>query len=115
MYYRRGQGTAEHIEVLISKTFPSGAKLTKVKVLGRIAYVRENAWLTDLGTTGQVLELCVPNAPDEVWSDIEKVVHLEDDLRRYVYTPSYFARLSGRPSDFTPEWAEAALKEGRQE
>lgn len=98
------------IEVLASKVFPSGAQLTKVKVAGVVAYIRENAESISNQTgdlqiarnveTGsmsvQFLELC---APSYLWIKIASVIALEDQVKREV-----------RQNDaFTVEWAEGEL------
>lgn len=77
------------LEVLAHKIFPSGAQLTKVKVDGVIAYVREN-----VEDGGQVLEL---SAPDQDWMKVAAIVAVEDHLKRKIQNV-----------DFTA-WAEAEL------
>lgn len=77
------------LEVLAHKIFPSGAQLTKVKVDGVIAYVREN-----VGEGLQVLEL---SAPDSSWAKVAAIVAVEDHLKRQI-----------RNVDFAA-WAEAEL------
>ena len=77
------------LEVLAHKIFPSGAQLTKVKVDGVIAYVREN-----VGDGAQVLELSAPAAS---WAKVASIVAVEDHLKRKI-----------QDVDFTV-WAEAEL------
>jgi hypothetical protein len=66
----------EPLAVLAHKVFPSGAQLTKIKVAGQVAYVREN-----VGEGGQVLEL---SAPAESWAIVAAVVAVEDHLKRQI-------------------------------
>lgn len=79
------------LEVLANKIFPSGAQLTKVKVDGIIAYVRENV---GEGANIQVLEL---SAPDEAWAKVAAIVAVEDHLKRQIRNVEFGA------------WAEAEL------
>lgn len=87
------------LEVLAHKIFPSGAQLTKVKVDGIVAYIRENSeMVTDgessIGFPRQFLEL---SAPDSSWAKVAAIVAVEDHLKRQI-----------RNVDFTA-WAEAEL------
>ncbi len=81
----------EPLEVLAQKVFPNGGQLTKIRLAGAVAYVRENV----LSGT-QVLELC---APEAAWTKIASVIALEDQLQRAVQ----------QNREFTAEWAEAFL------
>lgn len=71
------------LEVLAHKIFPSGAQLTKVKVDGTIAYVREN-----VGEGINVLEL---SAPAEAWAKVAAIVAVEDHLKRQIHNVEFGA------------------------
>lgn len=95
------------IKVLATKTFLSGAQLSKLEytkgAVKIVFYVRENVervegLLTEhqKNVRFQFLEVCT--APEHV-AEVVQIVELEDSVRRTV-----------RPSpDFTAEWAEAHL------
>ena len=95
------------IKVLATKTFTSGAQLSKLEYVKDdvkiVFYVRENVervegLLKELQTNErfQFLEVCA--APEHV-AEVTGIVEIEDSVKRKV-----------RPSsDFTVEWAEAHL------
>lgn len=84
----------EPIEVLGSVRIPpQNAQLTKIKIAGSVAYIREN-----VRDGKNVLELC---APEAAWLTIAPVIVVEDHLKREVH----------KNDDFTEEWAKAQFGE----
>jgi len=88
------------IELVATKTFPSGAQLTKVRIDGQVCYIRENAVAVSKVQSEQILEIC---APDWIWDRASQVVALEDSLKRRIQ----------KNMDFTEEWAEKELASGQ--
>jgi hypothetical protein len=85
--------------VVATKTFPSGAKLTKATVDQTVCYIREAAIAVSKFQSEQILELW---APDWIWDRCAQVIKVEDSLKRDIR----------RNPDFTPEWAEGWLASG---
>lgn len=88
------------VELLISGVLdtPAGpSQITKCSLDGVVFYVRENG-----GSGAKWLDLC---APDFYWKKIAGIVKCEDSLEREVR----------RSDDFTPEWAERLLSNGKKD
>lgn len=88
------------VELLISGVLdtPAGpSQLTKCSLDGVVFYVRENG-----GGGIKWLDLC---APDFYWQKIAGIVKCEDSLEREIR----------RSDDFTVEWAEQLLSNGKKD
>ena len=88
------QKVEEPIKVLgVAKVPPQNAQVTKIKVAGHVAYIREN-----VRDGKNVLELC---ASDDAWLTIAPIIVVEDHLKREVH----------KNSEFTEEWAEGFFQD----
>jgi len=84
----------EPIQVLSSMRIPpQNAQLTKIRLAGNVAYIREN-----VRDGKNVLELC---ADDRTWPEIASVIVVEDHLKREVH----------KNPEFTEAWAREKLGE----